>query len=77
MSQFFTSWSTGKNVTPSDVTVLNFGSLYVGGTGNITYLDDAGTSVLLSAIPVGTIFNISGTKIMATGTTATLIVAFA
>lgn len=72
----FTSFSTGKNVVPSDATLLQFKNLYVGGTGNITYIDEAGTSVLITAIPVGTILPIRGTKVMATGTTATLIVAW-
>lgn len=48
--------------------------IYVGGTGHITSLDAAGTSVVISAIPVGTILPIRPTRIMSTGTTATLIV---
>lgn len=49
-------------------------ALYIGGTGHLTSLDADGTSVVISAIPVGTILPIRPTRIMSTGTTATLIV---
>lgn len=67
-------------LTPSnseDVPLINERgprAIYVGGTGHITSLDADGTSVLISAIPVGTILPIRPTRIMSTGTTATLIV---
>lgn len=73
---YFPTFSTGKVLAPSDATLQAFKSLYVGGTGNITLIDMSGASVLISAIPVGTFLPIGGTKIMATGTTATLIVGF-
>lgn len=74
---YFTSFSSGKVVTPSDATLLSFKALYVGGTGAITLIDETGASVLFSAIPVGSYIWCKGTKVMATGTTATLIVALA
>lgn len=73
---YFPTFGTGKVLTPSDATLFTFKALYVGGTGNVTLIDMSGTSVLISAVPVGTILPIGGTKVMATGTTATLIVGF-
>jgi hypothetical protein len=49
-------------------------AIYVGGVGHITSIDATGASVVISAIPVGTILPIRPTRIMATGTTASLIV---
>lgn len=51
-------------------------ALYVGGTGNITGVLPDDTTVLISAIPVGTILPIRLKRINATGTTATLLVGF-
>jgi len=61
-------------VTPHDTNPNVFNALYVGGTGNITLIDRAGNSVLISAIPAGTILPIACSKVMSMGTTATLIV---
>lgn len=72
---YFTAYSSGKVVTPSDATLLNFKTLYVGGTGTVTLIDETGASVLFSGVPSGSYLWIKGTKVMATGTTATLIVA--
>lgn len=48
--------------------------LYVGGTGDVTAIDHAGTSVVFKAVPVGTTLPICPKRIMATGTTATLMI---
>jgi hypothetical protein len=70
-------------VTPSDTAdfaqftqagVLT-GLIYVGGTGTMTVVDQAGATTLFSAIPVAAQFQIGVRRINATGTTATLIVA--
>jgi hypothetical protein len=64
-------------VTPSDETVfatpVRAKALYIGGTGNVavTLVDD--TSVVFSAVPVGSILPVNVKKVLATGTTATLI----
>lgn len=50
-------------------------ALYIGGTGNITVLDQDGVSCLISTIPAGSILPIRPTRLMSTGTTATTIVA--
>ena len=63
-------------VTKSDSTT--FGSntigLYVGGTGDVT-LTVNGANIVFIAVPVGTILPVSFTKVMSTGTTATLMTA--
>jgi len=67
-------------VTPSDTTRINCQSIYVGGTGNIAVSPD-GTSaaVVLTAVPVGAVvpIELNQGRIMATGTTATLLIALA
>jgi len=66
-------------ITPSDSTVFNppYRSLWVGGAGNISVVmsDDreAETTVTFSGIAAGTWMPIRVVKVMATGTTATLI----
>lgn len=64
-------------VTPSDSTVFAIPTrqIWVGGAGNLAVLMNADTvSVVLSAVPAGTMLPVSVTKILSTGTTATLIV---
>jgi len=62
-------------VTPHDSTDLGTRSrfIYVGGTGHLS-VEMNGSTVLFSAIPVGTILPIRVTRVNNTGTTATLIV---
>jgi hypothetical protein len=64
-------------VTPSDSANLPYTTtgLWVGGAGAISLVTAGGETVLLSGIPAGTILPIQATRIRATGTTATLIVA--
>lgn len=64
-------------VTPHDVNLLKAPcrSLWIGGAGTLTVITLGGDSVLFSGIPAGTIIPIQATRVMATGTTATLIVA--
>lgn len=62
-------------VTPSDSTAIEFGALYVGGSGNVVVKTDAnGPAILFTAVPAGTVLPISGVRVMA-ATTATSIVA--
>lgn len=42
--------------------------IYVGGAGDVTVLLSDGTSVLFTAVPVGTILPIAVSRIMSTGT---------
>lgn len=67
-------------VTPSDATVFPQPTrqLWVGGTGNLALrLAGDTVAVTLSAVPAGTIIkDVAAVQVMATNTTATLIVAF-
>lgn len=65
-------------VTPNDSTDLVYAtrSLYVGGAGDVTVMLARGSaSVLYKAVPVGTRLMVSVTRVYATGTTATNILA--
>lgn len=77
-------WATYSSlaaVTPSDTTSVTCRGIYVGGAGNVTVNPglSGGTSVTFTAPPVGSILPIelNQGRIMATGTTATLLVALA
>lgn len=65
-------------VTPNDGTDLPYATtaIWVGGAGNVA-LDTVGgeANVLISGIGAGTLLPIQATRVRATGTTATLIVA--
>jgi hypothetical protein len=63
-------------VTPNDGVDLPIParSLYIGGTGDVTIQNTAGTNVTFSAVPAGTTLLASTARVMATGTTATNIV---
>lgn len=50
-------------------------ALYVGGAGDVSLKTEAGTTLLFSAVPAGTILPIRCNQVMDTGTTATNIVA--
>lgn len=74
----------GKAVTPSDANSYStaFGTdyavaraLYVGVTGNIVLLDAQGNTVTFSNVPAGAIIPIAHTRVNATSTTATNMVA--
>ena len=62
-------------VTPSGVTTIVGKAIYVGGAGNVAVTTAAGNVVTFTAPPVGTVIPISFTKIMATNTSATLLIA--
>lgn len=70
------SYSSSFVITPSDSVNKHFSSLYIGGTGNVTIVDEGGGVTLISAIPVGTVLPCRGTRVNSTGTSATLIVGF-
>jgi hypothetical protein len=77
-------------ITPSNVTVYGFQSgaaggntvnedicgIWVGGLGNMNIVDQDGNTTLITAIAAGTFLPISPKQILATSTTATLILAF-
>lgn len=70
-------YSRAVAVTPSDATNFTDGAchaIYVGGTGNVTAIVN-GTAVLFAGVPVGTTLRIRATRVNATGTAATNLVA--
>ena len=76
--QTFASFGTYSAVTPSDTTLINCRAIYIGGAGNIALATSpTAAAVTFTAPPVGTILPITMDqgRIMATNTTATLIVA--
>lgn len=62
--------------TPSDTAFVNYVGLYVGTTGNVNVQCNAGTSVLFTAVPAGTIIPLRVIRVMSTSTTASTIVGF-
>lgn len=70
------SYRDGVSITPNDSTVIPATrAIYVGGTGHLEVTMYNGTTVIFKAVPVGTVLEICVTKIKATNTTATLILA--
>jgi len=71
------SGTSAVAVTPSDTVDLTYVSreLYVGGAGNVTAIMADGSTVLFSTVPAGTRLPIRVSRVKATGTTATLMVA--
>jgi hypothetical protein len=69
----------GFAIVPSDTTVLSpTRAIYVGGAGALAVIMNGDTvAVTFSAVPAGTYLDISVTKVMATNTTATLILGLA
>ena len=80
MQQLFSNYGSVVAITPSDTTPVTCRAIYVGGAGNVAIKTTASaTAVTLTAVPVGSILpiNIDGGYIMATNTTATLLVGLA
>jgi hypothetical protein len=78
MQQSFANYGSAIAVTTSDTVPIFCRAIYVGGAGNVTVKTAPGaTAVLFTAPPVGSIIPvcIDGGQIMATGTTATVLVA--
>lgn len=67
----------GAAVTPSDTADLAVASkrLYVGGAGAVKIVTVLGTTLTYAAVPAGTYLNVRAARVLATGTTATSIVA--
>jgi len=65
-------------VTPNDSADLTLGTcraIYIGGDGNISIVDGAGTTVVFTGLTAGSILPVQTARINATSTTATLIIA--
>ncbi len=78
MQLTFASYGSAIAVTPSDTVPISCRAIFIGGAGNVAIktADDA-TAVTLTAPVLGTILpiEINQGRIMATNTTATLLVA--
>jgi len=66
-------------VTPSDSTdmTLSARALYIGGAGNLAVITDGGNTVTFTGISAGSILPVAIARVLATGTTATNILALA
>lgn len=65
-------------ITPSDSVSLTFftRAIYVGGAGDISVnMSDTGSAVVFKAVPVGSILPIRVSQVLATNTTASLLIA--
>lgn len=75
---YFDPVRTGIPVTPSDTTDIRGGQLtryvYVGGGGNLSVVMDNG-SVVFTAVPTGAVLPLRVSRVNATNTSATNIVA--
>jgi len=60
-------------ITKSDTESNAYGSIYVGGAGNVTVVTEAGQTITFTAPPVGTILPIRTSQVTA-ATTATLLI---
>jgi hypothetical protein len=63
-------------VTPGDATnIMETDSLYIGGAGAVAVRMEGGSNATFAAVPAGTTLNVRANRVLATGTTATNILA--
>jgi len=69
--------SNAAAVTPSDTNDLAFASkrLWIGGTGAVKVNTVGGSTVTYTGVPAGAYLNVRASRVFATGTTATNIIA--
>ena len=68
--------SAAVAITPSDTAFVDLVGIYVGGAGNVALQGADGVTAVFTAPPVGTRIDMQITRVMATSTTATLLVGF-
>jgi len=68
------TYGGGKAITTSDTTLQAYSAIYIGGAGNLAVTMESGDVLTFTAPPVGTILPLRVTKVMATNTTATLLI---
>lgn len=73
----FATYQTAAAITPSDTAAQSYRAIYVGGAGNVAVTTTGGNVVTFTAPPVGTILPVEVQKVMATNTTATLLIGLA
>jgi hypothetical protein len=71
------AYTASAAVTPSDGTDLTnvTRALFIGGAGNLVVIDQSGNTTTFTGVLAGTILQLRVTRVKATGTTATNIVA--
>lgn len=71
------TYASAANVTTSDTVDLPqvANALYIGGAGNLRFINEDGTEVAAFSVTAGTEFRCRIKRVMATNTTATSIVA--
>lgn len=72
------TYSSFQVITPNDATRINCRAIYVGGAGNVAISPDGVTaSTVFTAPPVGSIIpvELNEGRVLATGTTATPLIA--
>ncbi len=70
--------SSFRTVTPSDTYAIKGGparALYVGGTGDVVAINENGVAVTFVGVPAGAVLPIVTSRVNATNTTATNIIA--
>lgn len=71
-----TPYRSAVAVTTSDSTnIPTTDALFIGGAGNVAVTTVNGDVVTFTAVPVGTILPVAASRVMATNTTATFILA--
>ncbi len=77
MNDLLSPASDGAAVVPNDTTDLPIASkrLWVGGAGNVKINTLLGNPLTYTAVPAGTYLQVRASRVFATGTTATNIVA--
>ena len=73
----FATYQTAVAITPSDSAAQQYRSIYVGGAGNVAVKTLGGNTVTFTAPPVGTVLPVEVSQVLATGTTATLLIGLA
>jgi hypothetical protein len=71
-------FGTGVAVTPNDTTNIApapCDAFYVGGAGTVVVIDIGGTTLTLTGALAGTVYPLRVMRVLATGTTATGIIA--
>ena len=71
----FTHYETATTVTPSDTAFINAKAFVASGAGNVALQPSQGGNTVTITIVIGQVYPIGISRILATGTTATAIVA--
>jgi hypothetical protein len=77
MQLTFATYQTAVAITPSDTVAQSYRAIYVGGVGNVTVVTAGGNTVTFTAPLVGTVLPVEVKQVLATNTTATLLVGLA